>query len=205
MNKIMNRMAGVLCSLLVGFAFASCEHDDNYVTVADSPLIGTWEPAEGYDEAMNEPIPAYEYLFQTMTTGETEYKDDDPDTFDGVDRPVQYDRIQFTAGLDGGQAIFYKRDGSGNMVESIRYKAVYSENTIKLFYLDKTHDFAIYEYDEEGNPVKIDTTKPDYALFKEFAVENLDGGNLKIVWNKSQRIVVTYTNQYESYNLKRVN
>ncbi len=203
MNKIMFRMAGMLCSLLIGFGLTSC-NDDDYESVADSPLIGTWDVADGYDEAMGETIPGYEYLFQTMTTGETEYKDDNPDTFDGIDRPVQYDRVQFTAGLDGGFAIFYKRDASGNMVESVRYKAIYSENTIKLFYLDKTHQVDIYEYDENGNPVKIESTAPDIALFKEFAVETLDGNNLKIVWNKAQRIVVTYTNQYESYHFNRV-
>lgn len=197
-------MAGVLCSLLIGFAFTSCEHDDDYVTVAASPLIGTWDVADGYDEAMNETIPGYEYLFQTMTTGETEYKDDNPDTFDGIDRPVRYDRVTFTADLDGGQAIFYTRDSSGNMVEGARYKAVYSENTIKLFYLDKTHVSDEYVYDEEGNPVKVEITLPDKALFKEFAVETLNDSSLKIVWNQAQRIVVTYTNQYESYHFNRV-
>ena len=58
--------------------------------------------------------------------------------------------------------------------------------------------------DEEGNETTVTKVVPDLSLFKEYAVENLDGDWLKIVWNKSQRIVVTYTNQYESYNFKRV-
>lgn len=199
-------MVGALCSLLVGFTFTACEHDDDYVTVADSPLIGTWDIAEGFDAAMNQAIPAYEYLFQTKSKAEEDWTDDNPDSFEGVDRPVQYDRVQFTSDLNGGQAIFYKRDSSGNMVESIRYIAVYSENTIKLFHLndpDYVNGFIKYEYGD-STFVKEEVTHYQTSLFKEFAVENLDENNLKIVWNKAQRIVVTYTNQYESYNFKRV-
>lgn len=201
----MKRTAAMLCAAVIGFGFTSCEHDDDYDTVADSPLIGTWDVADGFDEAMNEAIPGYEYIFRTMDYNETEYKDDNPDTFEGIDRPVQYDRVTFTAGLDGGYAIFYKRDGAGNMVEGARYKAIYSENTLKLYYADPnvTKPSENYVYDENGNPVKVEGVKPDLSLFKEFAVEKLDQGNLKIVWNKAQRIVVTYTNQYESYNFKR--
>lgn len=204
MNKIITRMAGAICSMFIAFSFTSCEHDDDYVTVANSPLIGTWEPEAGFDDAMNKPIPAYEYLFRTMAYNESEYKDDNPDTFDGIDRPVQYDRVTFTAGLDGGFAIFYKKDASGNFVEGARYKATFLENSIKLYYTDQTKFQDSYVYDEEGKPVKVQVETPNQALFKEFAVEKLSGDNLKIVWNKAQRIVVTYTNQYESYHLKRV-
>lgn len=202
MKKSIIRMAGMLCALLIGAGFTSCDHDDDYETVADSTIIGTWETADGFDQAMNTPIPAYEYLFQTMTTGETEYKDDNPDTFEGVERPVQYDRVTFTAGLDGGQAIFYKKDNNGALVEAARYKATFSESKISLYNISKEVTETVK--DEEGNETTVTKVVPDLSLFKEYAVENLDGDWLKIVWNKSQRIVVTYTNQYESYNFKRV-
>jgi len=39
---------------------------------------------------------------------------------------VQYDRVTFTAGLDGGQAIFYKKNSAGAMEEAARYKAIFT-------------------------------------------------------------------------------
>ncbi|MCM1522107.1 MAG: hypothetical protein NC039_05580 [Muribaculaceae bacterium] len=203
MKKTMIRLAGMLCAVLIGTAFTSCEHDDDYETVADSTIIGTWDATPGFDAAMNAEIPAYEYLFQTMETGETEYKDANPDLFEGVDRPEQYDRVTFTAGLDGGHAIFYKKDANGNYVEKARYIARYSEQTIELFNIEKT--VTVENKDEDGNVISTEEqVVPDLTLFKEYVVENLDGEWLKIVWNKSQRVVVTYTNQYESYNFKKV-
>lgn len=193
----------MLCAVLIGAGFTACNHDDDYETVANSEIIGTWDATPGFDEAMNADIPAYEYLFQTMATGETEYKDDNPDTFEGVDRPVQYDRVVFTAGMDGGHAIFYKKDAAGKYVEAAKYVCHYMEQKISLYNIEKTVTEEIK--DEEGNVVGTqDKVVPDLSLFKEFTVENLDDDWLKIVWNKSQRVVVTYTNQYESYNFKRV-
>lgn len=203
MKKTIIRLAGILSAVLIGTGFTSCTHDDDYETVANSEIIGTWDATPGFDEAMNTPIAAYEYIFQTMTTGETEYKDDDPDTFEGIDRPTQYDRVTFTAGIDGGQAIFYTKDANGNYVEGARYIARYSEQVISLYNIEKTVTEEIK--DEDGNVIDtVEKVVPDLSLFKEYTVENLDGDWLKIVWNKSQRIVVTYTNQYESYNFKRV-
>ena len=199
----MIRLAGMLCAVLIGTSFSACTHDDDYDTTADGEIIGTWDATPGFDAAMNTEIPAYEYFFQTMTTGETEYKDDNPDTFEGVERPVQYDRVTFTATLDGGHAIFYQKDANGNYVEKAKYIARYSEQKIELYNIEKTVTEEIK--DEDGNVINtVEKVVPDLSLFKEYTVENLDGDWLKIVWNKSQRVVVTYTNQYESYNFKRV-
>jgi|GEM_PF-5821580 len=203
MKKSIIRLAGMLCAILMGASFAACDHDNDYDTVADSPLIGTWDTSDGFDAAMNQPIPGYEYLFQTMNYDETEYKDDNPDTFEGVDRPVQYDRVVFSATLDGGYATFYKKDASGNYVEGARYIARFAETTISLYNIEKT---VVEEVkDEEGNVIDtVEKVVPDLSLFKEYTVETIDNDWLKIVWNKSERIVVTYTNQYESYNFKKV-
>ncbi len=114
-----------------------------------------------------------------------------------------YDRVEFIAGLDGGYAVFYKKDATGNYVEGARYIARFTETTISLYNIEKT---VIEEVkDEEGNVIDtVEKVVPDLTLFKEYTVENLDGEWLKIVWTKSERIVVTYTTQYESYNFKRV-
>lgn len=203
MKKSIVRLAGMLCALLIGAGFTACSHDDDYESTADSNLIGTWDTAEGFDAAMNTTIPGYEYTFQTMAYNESEYKEDNPDTFEGVDRPVMYDRVEFIAGLDGGYAVFYKKDATGNYVEGARYIARFTETTISLYNIEKT---VIEEVkDEEGNVIDtVEKVVPDLTLFKEYTVENLDGEWLKIVWTKSERIVVTYTTQYESYNFKRV-
>ncbi len=202
MKKSIIRLAGMLCALLIGAGFTACNHEDDYATTADSNIIGTWDTAEGYDAAMDMPIPGYEYTFQTMDYNETEYKVDNPDTFDGVDRPVMYDRVQFTATIDGAYAIFYKKE-NGAYVEKARYIARFTETTLSLYNIEKTVTEEVK--DEEGNVIgTVDKVVPDLTLFKEYTVETLDEEWLKIVWTKSERIVVTYTTQYESYNFKRV-
>lgn len=212
MNKII-RKAGVLCSLLVGLAFTACDNnDDLFESTATSPLMGTWDIAEGYDEAMDKVVPAYEYVFYTRGWDEEnqkyedEFKESQPESFEGVDRPVEYSRVVFSADLNGGKATFYTKNSSGNYVEGASYIATFLENSISLYYNDpnKTVEQSRYEYDAEGNIVEVKVQVVDHSLFKEFAVEKLTEDNLKIVWTTSERIDITYTQQYESYNFKRV-